>query len=200
MFAIGKQDAYPTFRNQLMKSFVTLLVALLVVSTAPLAADDRAAEERVDFNRDIRPILSENCLLCHGRDQESREADLRLDNFDDAIDSGAIVPGDADASEFVVRITSDDPDQIMPPSDSEKSLTDVEVELVKRWIEQGAKYQRHWAWETLTRPDVPGDDPPHDSSAAAIDAFLQSGWKENNASPVAPASPRERLRRLSFDL
>ncbi|WP_231743784.1 PSD1 and planctomycete cytochrome C domain-containing protein [Stieleria neptunia] len=180
----------------LTRVLLTFLIAL------PVAA---VGEDRVDFNRDIRPILSENCLLCHGPDESSREADLRLDSFDDATDSGAIVPGESDQSEFVRRITSDDPDEIMPPPDSEKQLSAEDVDLLRRWIDQGAEYQQHWAWRSLERPEVPAAaDGPGVSSqgraAAAIDALLASGWAEQGASPVPIATPRERLRRLSYDL
>lgn len=164
----------------------------------------QAADSPIDFNRDIRPILSENCLACHGFDEESREADLRLDRFDDATESGAIVPGNSQESEFVQRIISDDLDLVMPPPDSEKQLSEDQIELLRKWIDQGAIYQQHWAWRPLQRPQVPGQESTaHEalsSGANAIDAFLKAGWEANDAAPVSPATPRERLRRLSFDL
>lgn len=163
------------------------------------------AEDRIEFNRDIRPILSENCLLCHGPDQHSREADLRLDTFSGATESGAIVPGELDESEFVRRILSDDPDELMPPPDSDKVLTAEEIERLQRWVRQGAEYQDHWAWQPLTRPAVPANPSTSESvrlenGAAAIDSFLRAGWEQAGITPVAEASPREKLRRLSYDL
>ncbi|WP_442505240.1 PSD1 and planctomycete cytochrome C domain-containing protein [Novipirellula sp. SH528] len=175
---------------------------LLLLPTGTVMGGDR-----VEFNRDIRPILSDNCFYCHGFDEAHREAGLRLDTFEGSTESDAIVPGNPDESELVRRILSDDPDEIMPPPDSERHLTSVERELVKQWIEQGAEYQQHWAWKPLQRPAIPGTanrDAESDSKsltgAAAIDAFLEAGWDDLGVSPAPPATPRERLRRLSFDL
>lgn len=178
---------------------------LIPLACAVLLNPIAVGGEAIDFNRDIRPILSEHCLACHGFDEESREAGLRLDTFDDATESGAIVPGDSDESEFVRRILSDDPDEVMPPPDADKQLAKSQIDLLRRWIDQGAAYQEHWAWQTLTRPDPPESvqkdfDDKVEQGAAIVDAFLRSGWKTNDATPVAPAVPRERLRRLSFDL
>lgn len=185
-----------------MNRIAQVLWALLTTST--LVVNTNAAAP-VEFNRDIRPILAKNCLACHGFDEESREADLRLDTFDDATGSGAIEPGDANASELVLRIISDDPDTIMPPPDSEKELSQAEIELIRRWIDEGAEYQQHWAWRPLQRPRVPGGDTVNDArtvngGAAAVDALLRGGWAMENVKPVAQATPRQRIRRLSYDL
>ena len=158
------------------------------------------AEDRVEFNRDIRPILSENCFYCHGFDEKNRKADLRLDTAEGArADLGgyhAVVAEDISASELVARISSTDPDEIMPPPESEQNLSEKDKALIKRWIEQGAEYQEHWAWQELSRPDVQekskGDN--------AIDAFLEAEWKNQGVTPLAQATPRDRIRRLSFDL
>ncbi len=158
------------------------------------------AEERVEFNRDIRPILSENCLYCHGFDETHREAGLRLDTFDGATASDAIVPSNPQASEVLLRIASDDPDTVMPPPATEKHLTEVQRELIRRWIQQGAEYQEHWAWKHLDRPSVPEDKRGPRTGSAAIDAFLEAQWKSKGVAPVDFATPREQLRRLSFDL
>ena len=100
----------------------------------------------LDFNRDIRPILSDKCFACHGLDEKKREADLRLDEASGAV-SGAggrvIVPGDPGASVLWERIVTDNTDEVMPPPESNKSLDDREKELIRRWIEQGAEYRRH---------------------------------------------------------
>jgi len=138
--------------------------------------------QQVKFNRDIRPILSENCYYCHGNDASHREAGMRLDTFEGAEESGVISPGDPNDSELLYRILSDDPDEIMPPPDS--------------GIEQGAEYQEHWAWQSLQRPRAPGDA----KGTAAIDAFLELGWQEQELQPVEIADPRQRIRRLSYDL
>ncbi|HBE70241.1 MAG TPA: hypothetical protein DDW52_18995, partial [Planctomycetaceae bacterium] len=129
--------------------------------TAPLAVaiclfsslSGRTSE--VDYNRDIRPILAANCLACHGPDEESLEADLRLDDRDSAIELGAIVPESADDSELVRRILSTDPDEQMPPPDSHSSLTDEQKTLLQTWIDSGAQYDQHWAFVPPTRPELP---------------------------------------------
>jgi hypothetical protein len=178
-----------------------LLVFAVVFGALALAAQ---AEDRVEFNRDIRPILSENCFYCHGFDETHREAGLRLDTSEGATsDLGgyqALVPGDVDTSELMTRILSDDGDLVMPPPDTEKRLTEGDKERIAKWIAQGAEYQEHWAWRVLARPAVPGPAVGDASAAAAIDAFLETAWKANGAQSVVPATPRQRLRRLSLDL
>lgn len=172
-----------------------LVVAVFTVALTPCHL---VSAQRVEFNRDIRPILSDNCFYCHGFDEAHREAGLRLDTFEGATEFDAIVPGDPEESELIRRILSDDPDETMPPPDSEKTLSTEQRELVARWIEQGAEYQEHWAWKPLRRPPVPG--PATNTLPDAVDAFLQHGWAENGLFPASEATPRELLRRLSFDL
>jgi hypothetical protein len=167
-----------------------LAIALFSLSTS-FAADDV-----VEFNRDVRPILSENCFYCHGFDEKNRKADLRLDTFAGATADGAIVPGDSKASEVMSRISAHYPDDIMPPPETEKTLMESQKEIVGRWIDQGAKYQVHWAWDRLERPGVPGGK----SGAEAIDAILAGKWQDVGVTPVGKASPRELIRRLSYDL
>lgn len=150
--------------------------------------------EKISYNRDIRPILSDNCFFCHGFDKEKREADLRLDTFEGATEFDAIVPGDPDKSELIKRIFTSDEDDHMPPLDTAYRLTAQEQQTLRLWIEQGAEYEDHWAFRNLTRPDVPGDDPN------PIDSFLKRTWEENDVEPVKKADPRTLLRRLSFDL
>lgn len=151
-------------------------------------------ERVIAYNRDVRPILSENCFLCHGFDKDKREADLRLDTEAGAKES-AIIAGDAKASEFFKRITTSDPDDVMPPSDSVYKLTPEQIETLRLWIEQGAKYEEHWAYKKLERPPVPDE-----GAASPIDSFLRETWKQHGVSPVAEAEPRVLIRRLSFDL
>ena len=108
-----------------------------------------AAEDKVDFQRDVRPILSDKCFFCHGTDPETREADLRLDTPEGAYENlggySAVVPGKVKESELYLRITSTKKKEMMPPPESHKTLSPGEIETLKKWIEQGAEYQEHWA-------------------------------------------------------
>src|SRR5688572_2446973 len=117
------------------------------------------AQEQVDYTRDVQPILSDACYHCHGPDENTREAGLRLDTKEGAFrlkkGKAVIVPGDAGKSELVQRIGSGDPDERMPPPDSNRKLTPRQVELIKRWVEQGAKWNEHWAFVPPVRPATP---------------------------------------------
>jgi hypothetical protein len=128
-----------------------MAVFSLVVAVASLSW----AEEKLQFNRDIRSILSDNCFLCHGPDKNRREADLRLDIRDQAMDHQAIVPGKPDESEVVARIYSTDADMLMPPPESHKKLSDEQKALIQRWIAEGGEYQGHWAYEPPVKPATP---------------------------------------------
>ena len=119
------------------------LVAPLLVAGLLGAAE---SADTVRFNRDIRPILSDNCFSCHGNDASHRKAKLRLDIREEALKKEAFVPGKADASELVKRLFLTDPDEMMPPPDSHKKLTPEQKELLKRWVAEGAKYQNHWSY------------------------------------------------------
>ena len=160
----------------------------------------RPAESKpVDFNRDVRAILSDKCFLCHGPDESSRQADLRLDRREDAIDAGAIVDGDAPSSEMIARILSDDPDLVMPPPETGKPITESELAVLKSWIDDGAKYDVHWAFQPPQKPTVPAiaDDA---FSRNDIDRFVLRRMTVANLSPSQPADARTLARRLSFDL
>jgi hypothetical protein len=154
----------------------------------------RSEERVIAYNRDVRPILSENCFFCHGFVKDNREADLRLDTEAGAKES-AIIAGNAKDSDFFKRITSSDPDDVMPPTDSVYKLKPEQIETLRLWIEQGAKYEEHWAYKKLERPPV-----PREKAGTAIDSFLQQKWKEHKVSPLEEAEPRVLIRRLSFDL
>ena len=164
---------------------------LLIPALAAVAGPDTA--EKVAFNRDIRPLLSDNCFSCHGPDASHRQADLRLDLRDDAITAGAIVPGKPAESALVTRILATDPDEIMPPPESHKKLDDTQKALLARWIEQGAEYQPHWAYVPPVKQPVPGDAHP-------IDHFLRSRLATVGLALSPEADRRTLIRRLSFDL
>ena len=122
----------------------TLLLTIVCLGVNLLAAPrEVCAQTSPSFNRDIRPLLAAKCFACHGPDEAHREADLRLDVREVAIDTGAIVPGNIDKSEIVRRIFSNDPDEQMPPADAPETLTDAQKKLIRRWIADGAKYEKH---------------------------------------------------------
>ncbi|HEY1784424.1 MAG TPA: DUF1549 domain-containing protein, partial [Pirellulales bacterium] len=160
-----------------------------------------AAEPVIEFNRDIRPILSENCFACHGPDARKREAGLRLDRAADAsakLESGtvAIVAGNAAQSELVRRINSTDNDERMPPPDSNKQLTPAQIELLKRWIAAGAEYQGHWSFLSIQR------QPPAGNAGAKnpIDRVILAELGPHGLTASPPADPVTLARRLAFDL
>lgn len=160
---------------------------ILILLTSP-------GQAAISYNRDVRPILSENCFFCHGFDESKRKADLRLDLRSAAVEMNAIVPGQPHQSTLIDRIFSKDEDDHMPPLDTAYRLTENEKNTLVQWIKEGAQYEEHWAFQKLTRPAVPGSD------KAPIDAFLKRTWKEQGIEPVTKADPRTLLRRLSYDL
>ncbi len=137
---------------------VRLLVMAAVIGWGVSPSIARAgAPGAVDFGRDVLPILSDNCFACHGPDARARKADLRLDIKEGAVrdEGGVVVPGQADESELIARVASDDPDEVMPPPKSKKVLTPGQVEVLRRWVDQGASWGRHWAFEPPRRPTLP---------------------------------------------
>jgi hypothetical protein len=167
---------------------------LLLAMLAPLASADE-----IDFVRDIRPILSENCSFCHGPDEATREADLRLDTADGAW--GVIEKHHSAESEFFRRITTQDADELMPPPDSNRQLTEREIELIRRWIDLGAPWEQHWSFGPLESPPIPAIALPGDVPLRnPIDAFVrqQLALEQLPPSPEAPKSTL--IRRLSLDL
>ena len=170
-------------------------MALLVFGRAVAAFSSATAAEpdAVSFNRDIRPILSDNCFYCHGPDASHRQADLRLDLREEAVAAQAIVPGKPAESSIVARINSTDPDELMPPPESHKKLDAKQKALLTRWIEQGAEYQKHWAYQPPVKAAVPAD-------AKAIDHLVQQRLAKLSLEPAPEADRRTLIRRLSFDL
>lgn len=161
------------------------------------------AEEKLSFNRDIRPILSDKCIGCHGPDAKHREAGLRLDLPEAAYapltesQGFAIVPGKPEESHVMKRIDSKDPDSIMPPPKSHKTFTKTERDLIERWIREGAVYQPHWSYTPLVRPEVPAVKGAVNN---AIDSFILAPLEKKGISPSSEAAPNDLLRRLSLDL
>jgi hypothetical protein len=151
------------------------------------------ADEPVQFNRDIRPILSENCFQCHGPDKNQRKGELRLDVRDDALAKEAFVPGKPAESELIARITSTDANEVMPPPKSNKHLSPAQKELLRRWVAEGAKYEGHWAYISPVKPAVPAGE-------NAIDAIVAKDLAKHGLKLSAEADRRTLARRLSFDL
>jgi Protein of unknown function (DUF1553)/Protein of unknown function (DUF1549)/Planctomycete cytochrome C len=183
--------------NHLTRMSVCILVAFIM---PPIVAQDAP----VDFGRQIRPLLAEKCFQCHGLDDGARETDLRMDTNDGLftpLDSGGvgIVGGDLSESLIYQRLTTEDEDEHMPPVDSEKQFSSEEVDLVRRWIEQGAKWQQHWAWVTPQRPQLPQlEDAKWPSNP--IDHFVQARLEKEQLAHSPPASKATLIRRVTFDL
>lgn len=157
------------------------------------------AQDGVDFNRDVRAILSDKCFVCHGPDAKNRKAELRLDVRDDALSAGVLMPGNADQSEVIRRVSSHDPDEKMPPASSKlESLTAVEVNILKKWIGEGAKYQPHWSFIPLRREELPlalSPDGQH-----PIDRILAPRLVKLGLTAQPEADRATLIRRLTFDL
>ncbi|MBT3636126.1 MAG: DUF1553 domain-containing protein [Opitutae bacterium] len=158
------------------------------------------ASGEVNYNRDVRPILSENCFACHGLDEKHREADLRLDVREKAIADRdgvqAIVPGDLAKSESWTRIISKDKDEVMPPPESHKSLSGEEKSILRKWIESGAQYEGHWSFQAPQKQEVPKVD----GAKNPIDAFLQNRLNREGLKTAKAAKPETLLRRVYLDL
>lgn len=153
----------------------------------------------IQFNRDIRPILSENCFYCHGQDGNKRKADLRLDQREPAVASGVLVPFDVEASELVRRVFSGDDFEVMPPHDSNRVLTGEQKALLQRWVGEGARYEEHWAFVAPERPAVP--EVKSDSWVRnPIDAFVVSKLEGVGLQPSPEADRATLIKRLSVDL
>lgn len=162
---------------------------------------------RVDFNRDIRPLLSDNCFLCHGPDEANRKAGLRLDQRKSAIspaESGdvAVVVGKPELSELIRRVTSTDPDVVMPPPSSKKSrLSKDQSKLLERWVAQGAEYTSHWAFNAPMRPNPPeSNQGPKNWAQNPIDQFILAKLQAEGLTPSPEADKATWIRRLSLDL
>ena len=169
------------------------LVGLILLWSTVAGADE------IDFNRDIRPLLANHCLRCHGPDAEAREAGLRLDEFAAAtaeLDSGAqaIVPGDSESSELVARITSDDDDYRMPPAGP--PLEPSTIDLLRKWIQGGADFRQHWSFEPIRRPEFPRVK----ATADGIDLFVREKLAEFGLTPHEQAERTALIRRVSLAL
>src|SRR5215217_1493962 len=186
-----------TFVRVILACFVALAVGVRKSPAAPAA-------DAVDFTRDVRPILSANCFKCHGADDKARKAKLRLDLRDSAIgeaSSGehAIVPGKPEASELVRRIFSDDPEEVMPPPASKKTLTSAEKDVLKRWVAQGAEYKPHWAWLPPKQSPLPAVKQA-EWPKNPVDYFVLARLEAEGLKPSPEADRYTLVRRVYLDL
>ncbi|MHB1556264.1 MAG: PSD1 and planctomycete cytochrome C domain-containing protein [Isosphaeraceae bacterium] len=178
------------------------LVALVLLGGAVLSAfESRALADSpaLDFNRDIRPILAENCFYCHGQDANKRQADLRLDLRDAAIEAGAIVPNEPRASELVARINATNPKELMPPAKSNRRLSPEQKKQLERWIAEGAHYAPHWAFVAPRRPAEPAVKNTR-WPRNPIDRFVLAKLEAEGLSPSPEADRPTLIKRLSIDL
>ena len=181
----------PRLRRRLVAGGMVLALVTARIATA--------ADGPIDFNRDIRPILSENCFYCHGQDGAKRQADLRLDDRDAAIAARAIVPGDPGASGLLERVDSTDAEVVMPPPSSNRHLTPEQRDLLRRWIASGAEYRRHWAFESPVRPEPPAVN-RGGWVKNGIDVFVLARLEAAGLQPAPEADRTTLIRRLSADL
>ena len=191
------KSTHPTSPLSGRKLALAVISALLVCKTQAFA--------KVEFNRDIRPILSDTCFHCHGPDEKERKAKLRLDIKGDALKpakSGevAIVPGKPEKSELMARVLTHDEDDIMPPKELNKPLTQAQKDLLKQWIAEGAEYQGHWAFITPSRPEVPQVPSFKSQIANDVDAFILSKLEKEGLKPSPEADKQTLIRRASLDL
>ncbi len=177
---------------------VLLAAALLGVTSAAGAAEP--APGKVDYNFQVRPLLADRCFVCHGPDPKTRKAKLRLDVPDVAYGKGAVVPGKPDESAMIERITADDPGRRMPPQKSNLRLSKDEIELLRRWIAEGAEYKPHWAF--LALPDRVPVPAVADAKwpAGPLDRFVLARLEREGLKPAPPAAKEDWIRRASFDL
>jgi hypothetical protein len=189
--------------KQVVRKQVVLALATLTLLASSAAGAEPAVKQPVDFNRDIRPILSDKCFHCHGPDESNREADLRLDSLEgltaDLGGHSAVVPGNVKASALVARITHADPEERMPPADSGRSLTPQQVELISSWVQQGAVWKKHWSFISPARTQPP-KVAKEGWAVNPIDHFVLARLKSKGLTPAERADKATLIRRVTFDL
>ncbi|MDB6025991.1 MAG: Chromosome segregation protein [Verrucomicrobiales bacterium] len=191
------ERASQRFLPTILRAGLTAFVLLSVVVSSE-------AETEIQFNRDVRPILSDKCFHCHGPDKSKRKADLRLDHKETALgksESGktAIAPGKPEASEVVARITAANEDDLMPPKKSGRTLSPQEIQTLTQWIKQGAKWETHWSFQTPQRPALPKTKDRH-WAKNEIDHFILAKLESEKLKPSREASKETLLRRVTLDL
>jgi hypothetical protein len=179
---------------------IVALVLILLWTFLPKASAYNQVNKPVDFNRDIRPILSDNCFTCHGPDEKQRMARLRFDTREGAFEkAGVIIPGDAAKSKLIQRVAAKDPDMLMPPTYSGHKLTDKQIDLLRRWVEEGAKWETHWAYIAPKHSEPPNVKTPS-WVRNPIDNFILARLEKEGLKPSPEADKVTLLRRVTFDL
>ena len=201
MICLNWQSSLHAMLRTIARCLPYAAVAVVIWGSFAGVVARQATAAEVDFAREIQPLLARRCFACHGPD--TQEAGLRLDQADAAtaeLDSGmtAIVPGDAAGSEILARIQSDDEFLQMPPEGSR--LTADEVAVIRQWINEGAVWQKHWAFRPLERPEVPSDAAPAEQLASPIDAFIQHGLAERGLPVPEQADRLTLLRRVTYSV
>ncbi|MEO5603293.1 MAG: PSD1 and planctomycete cytochrome C domain-containing protein [Cyclobacteriaceae bacterium] len=197
-----------------MKSSILMAVLILINTAIWQACTKKTVDEKqnssfkkgkVDFNYHVKPILSDKCFACHGPDVKKRQAEFRLDTEEGAFKAlksdahhFAVVKGKPEESYLIKRIFSEDPLFRMPPAESNLALTEQEKNILKKWIEQGAEYKKHWAFIPPVKPELPPTT--DDWGANEIDRFIAAKLEEVGLSPTIPADKERLIRRVSFDL
>src|SRR5690242_10587368 len=176
-----------------------LLTLLVTLSPCHLVTLSSARAGAPQYNRDVRPILAENCFACHGPDSAARKAGLRLDRREEAVKAEAIVPGDPEKSGLIERVFSDDVSRLMPPRKTHKKLTAAQKETLRCWVAAGAEYQAHWSLIAPVRPPLPA---VKDAGWVRnpLDAFVLAALEKQGLRPAPEADRRTLARRASLDL
>ena len=193
-----------TANNTIPLTVMLVCFCLVVLGLSSASAEHHETEQTtLNYNLDIRPILSDNCYACHGPDANTRQANLRIDTKEGAFSEPSgypvIVPGKPEESELHLRITSNVDNYRMPPADFNKTLTPAQIEAVTQWIREGAKWEEHWAFTTPVRPTPPAVK-NGDWVRNPIDAFILSRLEKEGLQPANEADKRTLIRRLSLDL
>jgi Protein of unknown function (DUF1553)/Protein of unknown function (DUF1549)/Concanavalin A-like lectin/glucanases superfamily/Planctomycete cytochrome C len=197
-----------TQQRRPVPGFLVLVAGLgfLSAGCAPKDPLQASLPDEIDYNWDVRPILSDNCFRCHGHDEKKREAGLRLDERDSAVaelpespGKHAIVPGDPDGSELIRRITNKDPDEVMPPPETHKVLSERDIAILKAWIDDGAKYKAHWAY-VAPEHSKPPRSKFSGQAANDIDRFVFAKLEKEGLNPSAPADPETLINRVTLTL
>tara|TARA_R100000789_G_scaffold24247_1_gene27316 strand:+ start:2495 stop:5677 length:3183 start_codon:yes stop_codon:yes gene_type:complete len=192
---ISKKDLVLMSTRLLNSIFIAVLCCFVQINECP-------AEEQIDFNQQIRPLLSDRCFACHGPDEEHREGGFRLDVQESAFGHGdseetILVPGHPEKSLLIERITSEDSSLRMPPQHAKAQLSDQQIELIRKWVAQGANWEGHWSYQPIVRPEVPAYP---DKNLSPIDAFVLKRLEKENLQPSEKADRVTLLRRVTLDL